>query len=59
MDQPMAAVESDLVDLTGVSIETLRSLDDSVVAPSLPSILLKIDNPQASAGGDFNPSYDD
>ncbi len=55
----MAAVESDLVDLTGVSIEMLRSLDDSVVAPSLPGVLLRIDNPQASAGGDFNPSYDD
>ncbi|MFF3204522.1 MULTISPECIES: hypothetical protein [unclassified Streptomyces] len=58
MDQPMAAVESDLVDLTGVSLEMLRNLDGSTVAPSLAGILLKLDNPQASTS-DFNPSHDD
>ncbi|MFC4505942.1 MULTISPECIES: hypothetical protein [Streptomyces] len=51
----MAAVESDLVDLAGVSLETLRSFDGRVLAASLEELLRRIDMPQASVS-DFNPA---
>ncbi|MGW6902813.1 MULTISPECIES: hypothetical protein [unclassified Streptomyces] len=52
----MAAVESNLVDLAGVSLETLRSMDSRVLASSLEELQQRIDRPQASEGGDFNPA---
>ncbi|MFE0672110.1 hypothetical protein [Streptomyces sp. NPDC058867] len=49
----MAAVESNLVDLAGVSLEELRSLDSRVLAGSLEELRLRIDFEQASVS-DFN-----
>ncbi|WP_250742411.1 hypothetical protein [Streptomyces sp. G1] len=51
----MAAVESNLVDLAGVSLETLRSMDGRVLAGSLEELRQRIDLAQASVS-DFNPS---
>ncbi|MFH0519226.1 hypothetical protein ACHBTE_18900 [Streptomyces sp. M41] len=44
----MAAVESNLVDLAGVSLEALRSIDGRVLATSLQELLRGIDHPAAS-----------
>ncbi|MCX4669671.1 hypothetical protein OG453_23810 [Streptomyces sp. NBC_01381] len=43
----MPAVESDLVDLSGVSLEALRSMDGSAIAESLDSLLHHIDEARA------------
>ena len=48
MEPSVAAVESDLVDLAGVSLETLRSIDGRVLTSSLEELLRRIDLPQAS-----------
>lgn len=56
MEPSVAAVESNLVDLAGVSLETLRSMDSRVLASSLEELRQRIDRPQASEGGDFNPA---
>ncbi|MFD8422278.1 hypothetical protein [Streptomyces sp. NPDC059466] len=47
----MAAVESSLVDLAGVSLETLRSMDSQVLATSLEELLQRIDQTLASVNG--------
>ncbi|MER6674497.1 hypothetical protein [Streptomyces sp. NPDC000983] len=54
----MAAVESNLVDLAGVSLETLRSLDGQVLAGSLEELRLRIDRAHASVS-DFNAERPD
>ena len=43
----MPAVESGLVDLSGISLEALRSLDDRTFTVSLEQLLHHIDGPQA------------
>ncbi|MER7680471.1 hypothetical protein [Streptomyces sp. NPDC096934] len=50
----MAAVESSLVDLAGVSLETLRSIDRRILAASLEELLRGIDQPLSSVSG-FGP----
>lgn len=55
MEPSVAAVESSLVDLAGVSLETLRSMDGRVIAASLEELQQRIDLPQASVS-DFNPA---
>lgn len=47
VEQSMPAVESDLVDLSGVSLEALRSMDGSAIAESLDSLLHHIDEARA------------
>ncbi|MFE0726840.1 hypothetical protein [Streptomyces antibioticus] len=47
----MAAVESSLVDLAGVSLETLRSIDDRILAASVRELLPEIDRQSASVSG--------
>lgn len=54
----MPAVESELVDLTGVSLEALRSLDEDSLAAPLAALLRRIDDPQAIAAG-YNQSRSD
>ncbi|OIK25045.1 hypothetical protein VT52_024125 [Streptomyces malaysiense] len=49
MEHPMPAVESGLVDLSGVSLEALRSLDGTLFMESLEKLLHHIDGPQAIA----------
>lgn len=55
MEPSVAAVESNLVDLAGVSLETLRSMDSQVLAGSLDELRQRIDLAQASVS-DFNPT---
>lgn len=54
MEPSVAAVESSLVDLAGVSLETLRSIDRRVLAASLEELLRGIDQPLSSVSG-FGP----
>jgi hypothetical protein len=51
MEPSVAAVESNLVDLAGVSLETLRSMDSRILAASLEELLQRIDQPMASVNG--------
>ncbi|MBD0840351.1 MULTISPECIES: hypothetical protein [unclassified Streptomyces] len=44
----MAAVESNLVDLAGVSLEALRSMDSRILAESLEELRPGIDHQLAS-----------
>lgn len=48
MEPSVAAVESNLVDLAGVTLETLRSIDSRVLDASLQDLLRGIDHPLAS-----------
>ncbi|MGW9593053.1 hypothetical protein ACWHLZ_22405 [Streptomyces chartreusis] len=48
MEPSVAAVESNLVDLAGVSLETLRSIDSRALDESLQELLRGIDHPLAS-----------
>ncbi|MGW1953775.1 hypothetical protein ACWCPI_13635 [Streptomyces sp. NPDC001920] len=56
IEPSVATVESSLVDLAGVSLEALRSIDGRVLAAPLEELRQRIDHPQASGGGDFNPA---
>ncbi|MFI1566164.1 hypothetical protein ACH4ZX_24435 [Streptomyces sp. NPDC020490] len=51
MEPSVAAVESSLVDLAGVSLEALRSMDSRVLAGSLRELLSGIDHQSASVAG--------
>ena len=51
----MPAVESGLVDLAGVSLEALRSIDGRVLASSLAELLRWIDDSPATTTGGYNP----
>ncbi|MFF4730319.1 hypothetical protein ACFY3M_34330 [Streptomyces mirabilis] len=51
MEPTVAAVESSLVDLAGVSLETLRSMDSRVLATSVQELLPGIDHQLASVAG--------
>lgn len=55
VEEPMSAVESAVVDLSGVSLAALRSMDDTAVAESLEQLLQHIDGPQAITVS-YNPS---
>lgn len=55
VEEPMSAVESAVVDLSGVSLAALRSMDDPAVADSLEQLLHHIDGPQAITVS-YNPS---
>ncbi|MFI6404809.1 hypothetical protein [Streptomyces sp. NPDC050548] len=54
----MPAVESGLVDLSGVSFEALRSMDDMAVIESLCDLLRYIDGPKAITVS-YNPPRSD
>ncbi len=51
MEPSVAAVESSLVDLAGVSLETLRSIDSRILATSLEELRQAIEHPLASVSG--------
>ncbi|MFJ8198239.1 hypothetical protein [Streptomyces sp. NPDC096152] len=55
VEQTMPAVESDLVDLSGISLEALRSMDGPAFTGSLEQLLHHIDGPQAITLS-YNPS---
>ncbi|MGW5864454.1 hypothetical protein ACWFRJ_20050 [Streptomyces sp. NPDC055239] len=52
----MPAVESDLVDLSGVSLEALLSMDSSAIEGSLEPLLDHIDDAQAITNTYGGPS---
>jgi hypothetical protein len=54
-ERSMPAVESGLVDLSGVSLEALRSMDGTAIAESLERLLLYIDNPKSITESGHNP----
>ncbi|GEC07622.1 hypothetical protein SSP24_52770 [Streptomyces spinoverrucosus] len=56
VEQTMPAVESCLVDLSGVSLQALRSLDGPDFTESLERLLHHIDGPQGITAGGFNDS---
>jgi hypothetical protein len=49
------AIESGIVDLSGVSLESLRSMDGPAIAASLELLMHHIDRPPAVAAGGSNP----
>ncbi|MFB7461369.1 MULTISPECIES: hypothetical protein [unclassified Streptomyces] len=51
MESSAATVESSLVDLAGVSLEALRSIDSRFLAMSLQELQHGIDHPLASVAG--------
>jgi hypothetical protein len=55
VEHTMPAVESGLVDLSGVTLEALRSMDGPPFTESLEQLLHHIDGPQAITVS-FNPS---
>lgn len=56
VEQTMPAVESGLVDLSGVSLEALRSMDGTVFGESLEQVVHDIDGPQGITAGGYNGS---
>ncbi|MEV8318272.1 hypothetical protein AB0Q95_29340 [Streptomyces sp. NPDC059900] len=56
MERSMPAVESDLVDLSGVSLEALLSMDGSAIAGALQPLLDHIDDAQAITNTYGGPS---
>ncbi|MFF7899262.1 MULTISPECIES: hypothetical protein [unclassified Streptomyces] len=51
MESSAATVESSLVDLAGVSLDALRSIDSRFLAMSLQELQHGIDHPLASVSG--------
>lgn len=51
VDRESAALCSDLVDLTAVDLDTLASLDDSVLAGAFQAVRDEIDGPVAAVAG--------
>ena len=51
MAEPAAGIQSDLVDLTGVTLDDLGSFDDGTLASALRPLLAQIDTPGSSIGG--------
>ncbi|MGB8941166.1 MAG: hypothetical protein WCD21_13170 [Streptomyces sp.] len=55
MTEPMTAMKSDVVDLEGVSLEALLSLDGDTLAEPMARLLRQIDDPRHYVA-DYNPS---
>lgn len=51
MDESVAEIGSDLVNLAGVTLEALASYDGKVLDAALEPILNQIDDPNTSIGG--------
>lgn len=47
------AIESKIVDLSGVSLESLRSMDGPEIAASLEQLMHHVDHPPAVAAGGY------
>jgi hypothetical protein len=48
-------VETDLIDLTGLSLSTLRACDATLLAPSLERVLQQVERPRVNLGGQGPP----
>jgi hypothetical protein len=51
MDESVAEIGSDLVNLAGVTLEALDSYEGSVLDAALKPLLRQIDDPKSSIGG--------
>lgn len=54
MSQPAADIESDLIDLTEVTLADLPTYDEQVLAPIMRRLLRRIDDPDSITSG-YNP----
>jgi hypothetical protein len=54
MELPVPDIESELIDLSGCSLEDLRSRDDGPLAASLDRLLSQVQRPRGNFG-DSNP----
>ena len=52
MDQFATSIESELIDLTDVSLADLRDHDGAVLAQSLARLIVEASDPSSSVGGD-------
>jgi len=51
MEQSADQVEADLIDLTGVTLDRLASLDDASLAAAVERLVREVDRPSSSIGG--------
>jgi hypothetical protein len=51
MEEPVTAIRSDLVDLTGVALDVLASSEDPELVLATGPLLRQIDSPSSSIGG--------
>ncbi|MET7968482.1 hypothetical protein [Micromonospora sp. NPDC005305] len=55
MNQPFAVdVDSELVDLAGVSLDRLPELDQEILGPVMGRLLRRVDDPESITSG-YNP----
>lgn len=54
-DPSPAQVETDLVDLSEVSVSTLRLCDRAALSASVEVLLHQVDRPRVNIGGDGSP----
>lgn len=54
MSQPNPDIESDLVDLTEVTLADLPAYDDQLLSPTMRRLLQRIDDPESITSG-YNP----
>jgi hypothetical protein len=59
VDQPEDVIESDLIDLTGVGCEELRTYDDALFSEGLDRLLRRIDDPRYGITFGYNPQRAD
>ncbi|MGW3861496.1 hypothetical protein ACWEDZ_08420 [Streptomyces sp. NPDC005047] len=57
VERATPAFESGLIDLSGVSLEALRSLDGPVLSASLERLLADVDDPHAITVAGVNQTY--
>lgn len=54
MSQPNPDIDSDLVDLTEVTLADLPTYDDQLLSPTMRRLLQRIDDPESITSG-YNP----
>jgi hypothetical protein len=55
MELPVPDIKSELIDLSGCSLEDLRSYDEESLAPSLDRMLNQVHRPRGNFSGGGNP----
>lgn len=50
MDHSPDGVQTDLIDLTDLSISAVLSCDDDLLAPSMKRVLIQVERPRANIG---------
>jgi hypothetical protein len=55
MELPVPDIESELIDLSGCSLEDLRSRDEECLATSLDRLLSQVHRPRGNFSGGGNP----